>query len=413
MTRNRPLLLRLAALLAFAGALAALPGAASGATEPAPGSPPLAPAHPRAGDEISGTLNLGNSLTDRGDYESAEIAFRQVLDGPPGITLAKTQEALLGLARMHRRQGAYVKSVAIYEKFLKEYPGDERTPDILLELGRLMRSMGSHRLAIAQFYNVINSTLKLPDKGFDHYQQLAKTAQFEIAETHFQSGNFVEAAKFFSRLRLLDLVPADRARAHFKAAYALNLQGDHEGAVTMLRSFLEQWPDDENVPEARYLLATSLRQTDRPQEALVAALDLLRTEKSRVGGDAKRWAYWQRRTGNQLANDFFEHGDIHHAEAIYTGLAALSEDPAWRLPVLYQIALCDERLGRTDRAHLAYQDIVDATKATTIPELLELGRMAAWRLAPLDWNDTVRKQVTRIFETSTGRMPPPAPPKHS
>ncbi len=375
----------------------------------AAGEPAAAPGHPakaHAEDEIHGLLNLGTRLTDRGDYDSAEIAFRQVLAARPAVPYA-TKSALLGLARMHRRQGALTKAAAIYEKYLQEYPGDERTPDALLELGRTLRSMGSYHLAIARFYSVINSTLKLPSEGFDRYQQLAKTAQFEIAETHFQAGEFAEAGKFFSRLRLLDLAPADRARAQFKAAYSLSLQGDHEGAVETLRAFLAQSPDDDNIPEARYLLAVSLRTLNRPQEALAATLDLLRTERSRMTGDPRRWAYWQRRTGNQLANDFFEHGDTLNALAIYAGLAAVSDDPAWRLPVTYQIALCHERLGNVERAHATYQSIVDATKANAAPELAELGRMADWRMGHLDWNDSLHRQVASIFETTTGRQPVP------
>ena len=276
-----------------------------------------------------------------------------------------------------------------------------------------MRAMGSHRLALMRFYSVINSTLKLPDKGFEHYQQLAKTAQFEIAETHFQSGDYAEAAKFFSRLRLLDLAPADRARAQFKAAYALTLQGDHEAAVNMLHSFLEQWPEDENVPEARYLLATSLHALGRTQDALVATLDLLRSQQAHTGVDAKRWAYWQRRTGNQLANNFFERGDILNAQLIYTSLVALTDDPAWRLPVLYQIGLCHERLGSIDRARLTYQDIIDAGKKNPTAELSELSRMAEWRLGHLDWNDSTRHDVSAIFENSTGRAAPRAAAKPS
>jgi len=361
--------------------------------------------HVRAADEIHGLLNLGNSMTDRRDFESAEIAFRQVLEVPGGPGPEEAKAALLGLARMYRKQGASVKAVAIYEKFLADYPGDPRTPEVLLESGRTMRAMGSHRLALARFYSVINSTLKLPDKGFDHYQQLAKTAQFEIAETHFQSGEYAEAAKYFSRLRLLDLAPGDRARAHFKAAYALSLQGDNEGAVNMLNSFLEQWPDDENVPEARYLLATTLHTLGRTQDALVATLDLLRTQQAHPGSDAKRWAYWQRRTGNQLANNFFEQGDILNAQLIYTSLAALTDDPTWRLPVLYQIGLCHERLGSIDRARLAYQDIIEAGKKNPTAETAELSRMAEWRLGHLDWNDSTRHEVTAIFETTTGRAP--------
>jgi tetratricopeptide (TPR) repeat protein len=155
-----------------------------------------------------------------------------------------------------------------------------------------------------RFYSVLNSTLKLPGEGFERYQVLAKTAQFEIARTHFEAGEFAEANKFYNRLSLLELAPADRALAQFMAANSLRLQGNVESAVTALRAFLEQAPSDENAPEARYLLALSLHELKRPQEALAVTLDLLQAEQARVAADAKRWNYWQRRTGNQLANSF-------------------------------------------------------------------------------------------------------------
>jgi TolA-binding protein len=370
-----------------------------------------AAAHPTLAGQVSetrGLLNLGSSLTERGDYDGAEIAFRQVLSDSNAVA-ADTKTALLGLAHMHRKQGALTKAAAIYEKFLQEYPGDDRSPDALLELGRTLRSMGAYKMAITRFYSVINSTLKLPAEGFKHYEQLAKTAQFEIAETHFQAGEYEEAGKFFSRLSLLDLAPPDQAYAHFMAACSLDQQGDREGAVTMLRAFLEQWPDDENVPEARYLLATNLHALNRTQEALAATLELLRSEKSRVSANPKRWAYWQRRTGNKLANDLFESGDINDAQAIYVGLASLSDDPAWQLPVMYQVALCDERLGDLDRARSAYQKIVGSAGPGAAPELADLAQLATWRLAQLDWHDNMTHQVTTLMVTRTGRMPQAAP----
>ncbi|MGH7945822.1 MAG: tetratricopeptide repeat protein, partial [Opitutaceae bacterium] len=210
-----------------------------------PGTEPAA-AKPGAG-EIQSLLKLGASLTDRSNFESAEIAFRQVLTAPAAGQL-ELRNAVLGLARMHRKQGALTKATAIYERYLKEFPGDERTPDALLELGRTLRELGVYKLAIERFYSVINSTLKLPTEGFERYQVLTKTAQFEIAETHFLAGNFVEAGKFYTRLRLLDLAPADRARAHWKAGHALRLQGDLENAVATLRTYIAQRPNDENVP---------------------------------------------------------------------------------------------------------------------------------------------------------------------
>ena len=369
---------------------------------PAETTPAVATAKPHATDEIHGLLNLGHSLTDRGDFDAAEIAFRQVLNAR-AVALPDLKTALLGLARMHRKQGGLTKAAAIYERYLKDYPGDDRIPDALLELGRTLRALGVYKVAITRFYSVLNTTLKLPGEGFERYQILAKTAQFEIAQTHFEAGDFVEAGKFYARLRLLDLAPADRARAHFMSAYSLRLQGDVDGAVAALRAFIEQSPDDENIPEARYLLAISLRELRRPQEAFAATLELLRAEKSRVATDPKRWAYWQRRTGNQLANDFFETGDTLNAHAIYASLVDLSPEPTWRLPLTYQIGLCYERLGITDRARSSYQAIVDAAGATPPADLAELARMAAWRLDHLAWRDRVEHQIAAFFTTTTGQ----------
>lgn len=361
--------------------------------------PATQPAEPaavlNAADELQSLLALGAKLTERGDYESADIAFRQVLNSP-GAKPESIKPALLGLAHMHRKQGALSKAVAIYERYLKDYPDDERTPDAQLDLGRTLRGLGAHKAAISRFYNVISSTLKLPGDGFERYQLLAKTAQFEIAETHFLAGEFNEATKFYTRLRLLDLAPADRARAHFKAGYSLRLQGNVEGAVTMLRAYLEQSPEDENIPEARYLLAISLRELKRPQEALAVTLDLLRAEKARAA-DAKRWAYWQRRTGNFLANDFFENGDVLNARTIYAVLLEISTEATWRLPITYQLGLCYERLGLTERAKTSYQAVLDGAGHTPPEDFRELATMAKWRMEHLDWRDRVSQQVSDFF----------------
>jgi tetratricopeptide (TPR) repeat protein len=397
--------------LAFACLLAAptwswaATATAKPASEPAPASG-AAPKH--SIDEVQSMLSLGSTLTERSDFEAAEIAFRQVLNAPTASP-DEVKLALIALAQMHRKQGALTKAVAIFERFLKDYPNDERTPEVLLNLGRTLRSLGVHKLAIARFYSVINSTLKLPGDGFEHYQVLAKTAQFEIAETHFQSGNFAEASKFFARLRLLDLAPVDRARAHFKSGYALRLQGDVEGSIKTLRAFVEQCPDDENIPEARYLLAISLRELNRTQEAFAATLDLLRTEKSRIAADPKRWAYWQRRTGNKLANDFFESGDTLNARAIYAGLLELSNDATWRLPITYQLGLCYERLGLTDNARTSYKSIVDAAGETPPADVRELVTMAKWRIDHLAWRDGMNRQVTSFFESAPDKAETPLP----
>ena len=115
-------------------------------------------------------------------------------------------------------------------------------------------------------------------------------------------------------------------------------------------------------------------------------------------------APWQRRTGNQLANYFYEGGDALNAQAIYSSLLELSSEPSWRLPATYQLALCHERLGAPDRARLAYQSILDATGGNPPEELAELARMAARRIEHLQWRDRVDQQLTKMFETNIGKQ---------
>jgi TolA-binding protein len=288
---------------------------------------------------------------------------------------------------------------------LKSFPDDEAVPSVYLDLGRTLRSLGTFHLALASFYSVINSTMKLPAEGFEQYKTLAKTAQFEIAETHFQEGDYVEASKYFSRLQLLDLAVPDRARAQFKAAYALVLAKDHAPAVAALRSFLDQNPGDEDVPEARYLLSVALQRMGHDQEAFDTAIALLKAEKVRDSADPRRWAYWQRRTGNQIANGFYDQGNYWSALVIYEALATLSDqEPAWRLPALYQSGLCCERLRQYDRAREDYQKVVDACAAPAAKNqpaagLDDVSRMASWRLQQLAWMEKLDVETTLLFHS--------------
>lgn len=383
--------------------------------EPAPSPEPAAPATPAVtapipaatdpAAENASLLRLAGSLTDRGEYAAAEVAYRQVLTRP-GSAGPDQRDALLGLARLFRRQGSLTRAAAVYAKFLQESADDPRVPEALLELGRTQRAMGAHKLAISRFYSVINSTLKIPESDQEHYQRLARTAQFEIAETHFAAGDFAEAGKFFTRLRLLDLAPADRARAHFKAAYAQQLAGDRESAVATLRAFLDEWPADEQAPEAAYLLATTLRQLGRSDESLAVTHQLLQAAREHSTRDPRRWAYWQRRTGNQLANDFFQTGQIAGALGLYTSLAALSPDPAWRLPVVYQIGLCHEKLLDPPQAEAAYRAVIDGVAAlgdTAPGEVRDFARMAAWRLENLHWQHRTSRRLAEFFSTQPAR----------
>ncbi len=376
-------------------------GAAATAGE-APAGPP-APAIPiSANREIQSLFNLGSTYTDRKDFKSAEIAYEQILRHPAAAQ-DDQRAALLTLARLFRTMDSNSRAAACYEKYLKEYPDDGNAPLVNLELGRALRSLGAFQLALGRFYSVINTTLKLSEQGLDAYRTLARTAQYEIAETHYEEGDFTAASKYFVRIQLLDLAVPDRARAQFKSATALVLAGEYAAAEKALRAYLDQNPADNNVAEGRYLLSVCLNKLGRGDEALDVVLALLRQESGRKETDPQRWAYWQRRTGNQLANEFYEEGSFWSALAIYRALVDASKDnPEWQLPAMYQTGLCYERLGQPDHARASYETVVAGCAAAPADEranLEDVGRMASWRLSHLGWREQAGAQIARLFGT--------------
>jgi len=348
--------------------------------------------------ERTSLLRIGATKLKSGDADSAIIAYRQVAE----ITEEPGEEAaaLAGLARAYRLGGDQIKAAATYELFIKDHPDDPQAPAVYLELGRTLRDLGSPKLAIASFYNVLQSALRFPDSGSDEYRRLALTAQFEIAETHLATGEYAEAVRFFNRLNVLDLSDADRARARFKSAQAMALSGNRPAAILALQAFIKQDPDDPNSPEARFLLATILGELNRREESLQVTLDLLHHEHDRSTGDAAGWRTWQQRTGNQLANQFYTQGDFASALVLYRALAGLDATAAWRLPVLYQIGLCDERLLQNKDALDIYQQII--TLAGKQPgEFADFARMAAWRSQQLTWWTQTQSELNSLI------TPPP------
>ncbi len=387
--------------------------AASAPAHAADAAPEHAPATPggTTKEELAGLLRIGQRKLEQGDLASAELAFNKIL--VERASPEQDHDALLGLAKMYKKRGDFTKAAAISEKFIKLYPNDVLLPNVYLDLGRILRNMGAYKQAVARFYNVINSTLKLPEDGSDTYRQLARTAQFEIAETYFVSGDYEQAGRFFSRLRLLDLAPEDRARAHFKSAYSLILDKDQERAVVSLKSFLELYPADDNAPEARYLLSFAFYRMGRFQEALAAAVELLKTERAVIEKNPRRWAYWQRKTGNQLANEFYENGSFKSALQIYLSLDELATDPIWKLTVAYQVGLCHERLLQLDQADTVYQSILERAKTSELDtnqtiEANDLVQMTQWRLKHIAWQTQTDKTIVEVFSTAqpTAAKPP-------
>ena len=377
--------------------------AAAPSKAPAPAS---ADTRDQRAAEYAGLMRISEKKLSAKDHEAAIFAAREA------VRLAKGEEAapaLLNLARAYRIAGDGVKCTATYEHLLDRFPDWSGVPVALLELGRALRELGAPQLAIARFYSVIQSTLRLPEAETEHYRRLVRTAQFEIAETHFQSGNTADAIRFFRRLDALDLAPADRARGRFRTAQAQLLSGDRAAAIVTIGRLLAQDPGAAEAAEARFTLAKLHAEGGRSDEALRVTLELLRSTSE--AGDPAAWREWQRRAGNFLARRFKDEGETHSALLLYRALALLDASPAWRAPALYEAGLCLEQLQQPAEARATYDELVDliAKAPEPGPAESELQRMAKWRGDQLEWAGRTEDQIRRLSPV-TGRVslkPPP------
>jgi tetratricopeptide (TPR) repeat protein len=309
---------------------------------------------------------------------------------------------LLTLGEIYERDGSPSRLIALYEKFGQEFPRDGELPKIFLKLGRMYREAGAHNTALAKFYNVLNVALNVPVDEIKEYQEVSHRAQLEIAETFFSMGAYDQAAKFFKRLLRVDLVDEDKQNVLFKYAYTIYLSGNFQEAITSMRSFIHTFPNSELAAEARFLLAETFTRLNDPKSAMRETLELLSQEVSKINTHPEAWLYWKKRTGNQLANRFYETGNFMDALVIYQAMSQVSEDPGWRWPVLYQVGLCYERLNMKPKAIEAYQKIVESSKENPDASggdltLISIEEMAQWRLDRLDLDMDMEFNLQQIL----------------
>lgn len=322
------------------------------------------------------------------------------------------QTAVLELATLAEEENDLAKAQQHYGQFLKRWPDDLNVPEIYLRQGLLYRKMGASSLALAKFYSVMTSSITVKSGNLDYYQRLVLHAQTEIADTHFLLGQYTEAADFLSRLLKQDAPQLNRQQTQFKLLRCLSALGQHEEAIASARDYLDRYPTNSEQAEVRFFLASALKQTGKKAEALKHALLLLEAHQASAPDDRIKWAYWQRRAGNEIGNQLYEERDYVNALTVYDALAALDNTPAWQLPIWYQMGLAYERLNQPQKAAETYARILGRQKgldSSASPSLKTVLDMAKWRMEFLNWQATT-EQGSQTNVQTTAVLPLSATP---
>ena len=312
------------------------------------------------------------------------------------------QSALLELALVAQDENNLIRAEQIYAQFVSRWPNDKRNPEIFLHQGQLFRQMGLNSLAFAKFYSVMTAALAVKNDQLDYYQKLVLDAQMEIAETHYQSGRYNDAADFFSRLLKQNNPALNRPEIQFRLIRSLQATGNNTETAAQAVDFLSRFPNSPNQPEVRFCLALALKELGRIAESLQQVLSLLKEQKIQSKDHPEVWAYWQQRTGNEIANQLYRDGDYTKALDIYLSLVQLDRSAAWQLPLKYQIGMTYERLLQPEMATQSYSNIISrqvdlGTNAS--PGLQAIVDMAQWRIKFIQWQNHA-DDINRVLNDS-------------
>jgi tetratricopeptide (TPR) repeat protein len=360
--------------------------------------------------EIRAFCDKARDAIKRGEEEVA----RGLLESLVAVDLPSSEKkiALTEVAAVYEEKGDLTKTIAILEKLTTVLDSDTEVPVWLLKLGQLYREAGAYQMAISRYYGVIQLAMKVGSSDFQRFQAISRQAQREIANTYFIKGDFDQAQKFYNMALRSDLPKEERAAALFRAAHCTFMRGDMNGAINGLERFLKDFSRHASAAEARYMLATAYKTEGRPQDAYDSVIDLLRDAKSKSEENPKAWAFWQKKAGNEFANDYYQRGEFVNAVTIYQALAAIEESPEWRWPVVYQMGLCFERLRIEPRASECYKYIVDENKRPEfrwrkMPQsVANLVQMASWRVEQLEWDGVANGKLRAVVGMDLSRPVP-------
>jgi tetratricopeptide (TPR) repeat protein len=319
------------------------------------------------------------------------------------------RKALFELALATQDNNEFAKAQQIYAQYLQRYPEDPGAPEVLLRQGLLYRQMGVNTLAVSKFYSVMSTALKLKLDNIEYYKNLVLQAQTEIADTFYVEGDFNESSDLYTRLLKGDSPSLNKQQIEFKLIRSLSYLTNLDETITRSQSFLERFPDFSDVPEVRFILANALTAAGRNADALKQVLLLLQSQQEKARNNPELWTYWQRRAGNEIANQLYKEADYLDALQIYQNLAALDTAPAWQAPALYQVGLVYEQLQQWQRATDIYGQIIarraELTGSNAPPSLSSLCEMAQWRKDYIAWLQKARASDME-FQHSNLYKPP-------
>lgn len=292
-------------------------------------------------------------LTDLQQEAPAEAAFAKLLQDFPQSNFR--HDVLYRLAERAFDAGDAAKAAQHLRQLLAEEVKPRLLGHGLYLQGQVAAKQGNWAEVIPPMQRIV---AELPD------HKLWLPANYWIAEAHFRSGDYDQAAKEFDSLaEATDDSQADWvAMVLLRSAQVAAHQNRWLDAIESARSVAARFPEFRLQHEADYMIGRALSARGRFSEARDAFGRVIR---SPLGShtETAAMAQWM------IGESFFHQKEFRYALRAYQRVISLHAYPRWQSAALLQSGKCHEALGEWQQALKQYAELIQQHPTSEFAEV--------------------------------------------
>jgi len=219
---------------------------------------------------------LGLSLFKASQYDSAVLVFKRLRESFPNSQLLDDVSYSLGLA--YFQKGDYSLSQEFFKKFQQEFKDSNLTPQAVYFQGASLYNLGKFNEAIEVFKNIL--------RMYSEDTELVQKAEYEIADAYYQLGDEFEAMSRFKTLR--SKYPDSKFTPEIICWLGQYYYRHNELALARryLSSLIQDFPQNDLVALAYYILGLTYEEESKYQEAIDNLKRTVELNKSDLGVQA-------------------------------------------------------------------------------------------------------------------------------
>ncbi len=157
------------------------------------------------------------------------------------------------------KQGDYQNAIQLLDAVIREHSGTIWEKRALYLSGHAYYKAG-----------LFDDALMLLSKAAEEYPQLSDYVEYNLAKIHSEKGDYKTAIDTLDSLLTKNPFTRLKARIRFERAKGFYLFDDFIGASGSIKDFIAEFPSDEKIPEAYYLLGQSIEGAGNKADACTA-----------------------------------------------------------------------------------------------------------------------------------------------